>query len=319
MIILTGGAGFIGSNVLAALNAAGRRDVLVVDSLGTGDKWKNLVGRSFLDIVSKQEFRDRMALEEFDGVEAVIHMGACSATTERNADYLLDNNFRYSVDVAEFAMTVGARFIYASSAATYGNGSRGYSDNTTDLQPLNMYGYSKHLFDDWIRRNGYEQNCVGLKFFNVFGPNEEHKADMRSMVSKSYRQIMQTGRVSLFRSSHPDYADGGQMRDFIYVKDCCSVILELLGNPSINGLYNLGTGVPRTWNDLVAAVFAALQVPCAIDYVDMPATLVGQYQNYTCASVDKLTSALPRATFTPLEDAIADYVSNYLSKEWSNL
>jgi ADP-L-glycero-D-manno-heptose 6-epimerase len=139
------------------------------------------------------------------------------------------------------------------------------------------------------------------------------------MVSKSYRQIMQTGRVSLFRSSHPDYADGGQMRDFIYVKDCCSVILELLGNPSINGLYNLGTGVPRTWNDLVAAVVAALQVPCAIDYVDMPATLVGQYQNYTCASVDKLTSALPRATFTPLEDAIADYVSNYLSKEWSNL
>jgi ADP-L-glycero-D-manno-heptose 6-epimerase len=320
MIILTGGAGFIGSCMLAALNASGIKNVLIVDSLGNGQKWKNLVGKTYIDIVSKQEFRAFMDAGAFDdNVEAIIHLGACSSTTETNADYLYDNNYQYSVDVAEFAFEKQARFIYASSAATYGDGARGYSDGTQDLRPLNMYGYSKHLFDQWIRLQGMESACVGLKFFNVFGPNEYHKGSMASLVSKAVGQIQQKGYVELFKSTDRTYPDGGQMRDFVYVKDVCRSMLQLLERPEVNGILNLGTGKARSWNDLMTAVFSAMGRPVDIRYIDMPAELSKQYQNYTQADMQTFTSKLPTISFGSLEESVADYVNGYLTCEWPYL
>jgi ADP-L-glycero-D-manno-heptose 6-epimerase len=316
MIVLTGGAGFIGSCLLATLNARGHEDVLIVDSLGSaGEKWKNLVGKTFIDIVSKEDFRDQMLVGDVGDVRALIHMGACSATTETDADYLYDNNTKYSIDVAEFAFERGARFIYASSAATYGNGSHGYADTTVDLEPMNMYGFSKHIFDLWVRRNGHADRCVGLKFFNVFGPNEYHKGAMSSMVYKAVQQIHETGSITLFKSNDAAFPDGGQMRDFIYVKDCCDVVMELLERPDVNGILNLGTGQARTWNDLAAAVFAAMGLEPNIRYVDMPEHLRGQYQNYTQADMTSLRSRIPSASFRSLEDSIADYVQRHLLAE----
>lgn len=320
MIILTGGAGFIGSCMLDALNKAGRHNVLIVDSLGTGQKWKNLIGKTYIEIVSKQDFRSMMNADAFDdAVEAVIHLGACSSTTETNADYLYDNNYLYSVEVAEFAAGKGTRLIYASSAATYGDGSVGYSDVTEDLRPLNMYGYSKHLFDQWVRLNGLDQVCVGLKFFNVFGPNEYHKGSMASLVSKAVGQIQQRGYVELFKSTDPTYPDGGQMRDFIYVKDVCSVMMALLERPEVNGILNLGTGKARSWNDLMTAVFLAMGRPVDIRYIDMPDDLARQYQNYTQADMSTLTSKLQDVQFSSLEDSVADYVNGYLTRGWPYL
>jgi len=316
MIVLTGGAGFIGSCLLATLNASGHKDVLIVDSLGSsGEKWKNLVGKTFIDIVSKEDFRDQMLVGDVGDVSAVIHMGACSATTETDADYLYDNNTKYSIDVAEFALERGARFIYASSAATYGNGERGYDDATVDLEPMNMYGFSKHLFDLWIRRNGHTDRCVGLKFFNVFGPNEYHKGSMSSMVYKAVNQINENGQIQLFKTNDPTFADGGQMRDFVYVKDCCTIVMDLLERPSVNGIFNVGTGTARTWNDLAMAVFAAIGREPNISYVDMPEHLRGQYQNYTQADMSSLRACLPSASFRSLEDSIADYVQRHLLQE----
>lgn len=312
MIILTGGAGFIGSCFLATLNAVGREDVLIVDSLGNGEKWKNLARHTYTDIVSKDDFRDMMALGDITDVEAVIHLGACSSTTETDADYLYDNNYRYSIDVAEFAFDCGARFIYASSAATYGNGSHGYSDLESDLQPLNMYGYSKHLFDLWIRKNGHDQKCVGLKFFNVFGPNEYHKDSMSSLVWKAFTQIGDTGKMKLFSSNHPDYQDGCQLRDFVYVKDVCQVMLQLMNSPNINGIFNLGTGKARSWNELVTAVYTAMNVTPKIEYIPMPDELASQYQNFTQADMGALSKALPDLTFGSLESSVKDYVCGHL-------
>lgn len=316
MIVLTGGAGFIGSCILSALNASGRDDVLIVDSLRSGEKWKNLVDHTYLDIVSKEDFREQMMLNEVDEIDAVIHMGACSTTTERDADYLYDNNYRYSCEIADFAIERNARFIYASSAATYGDGARGYDDATRDLRPLNMYGYSKHLFDEWVWDQGLEERVVGLKLFNVFGPNEYHKGDQASMVSKAYRQARDTGAVQLFKTNHPDYVDGGQMRDFIYVKDVVNVVLQLLENTDVNGIFNLGTGQARSWNELAAAVFSALKREPNIDYIDMPDSIAGQYQNFTQAEMSRLKGALPGITFTSLEDSVADYVTSHLDTEW---
>lgn len=319
MIVLTGGAGFIGSCFLASLNAAGREDVLIVDSLGTGNKWKNLVDRTFIGIVGKEEFRDMMAVGDVEDVEAVVHMGACSSTTEADADYLYDNNYLYSIDVAEFAIERGARFIYASSAATYGSGSRGYADTSTDLRPLNMYGYSKHLFDRWIREQNLTESCVGLKFFNVFGPNEYHKGSMSSMVFKAVSQIQSSGSVSLFKSVDPAYEDGGQMRDFVYVKDVCKVMMTLLERPDVNGIMNLGTGVARTWNDLMTAVFTAMGRKPNIVYTDMPEDLAKQYQNFTLADMSTMQRSLPDVQFGSLESTVADYVQEHLLKDWPYL
>lgn len=319
MIVLTGGAGFIGSCFLASLNAAGREDVLIVDSLGTGNKWKNLVDRTFIGIVGKEEFRDMMAVGDVEDVEAVVHMGACSSTTEADADYLYDNNYLYSIDVAEFAIERGARFIYASSAATYGSGTRGYADTSTDLRPLNMYGYSKHLFDRWIREQNLTESCVGLKFFNVFGPNEYHKGSMSSMVFKAVSQIQSSGSVSLFKSVDPAYEDGGQMRDFVYVKDVCKVMMTLLERPDVNGIMNLGTGVARTWNDLMTAVFTAMGREPNIVYTDMPEDLAKQYQNFTLADMSTMQRSLPDVQFGSLESTVADYVQEHLLKDWPYL
>ncbi|MBI2793964.1 MAG: ADP-glyceromanno-heptose 6-epimerase [Ignavibacteria bacterium] len=316
MIVLTGGAGFIGSCMLATLNASGYTDVLIVDSLRSGDKWKNLVGHSFLDIVSKENFREMMMTGVDEGIETLIHFGACSTTTERDADYLYDNNTRYSQEVAEFAFRQGARLIYASSAATYGDGSKGYSDDERLLLPLNMYGYSKYLFDEWVRSNGYDGSCVGLKFFNVYGPNEYHKIDQASMIYKAVQQIAQTGSVKLFASNDPQYPDGGQMRDFIYVKDACKVVMWLMKSPQINGIFNFGSGTARTWNDAARAVFAAMELEPHIEYIEMPKELKLQYQNFTQAQMSKLRNYIPTMSFSTLEEGVADYVKNHLVQSW---
>jgi ADP-L-glycero-D-manno-heptose 6-epimerase len=316
MIVLTGGAGFIGSCMLATLNASGYTDVLIVDSLRSGDKWKNLVGHSFLDIVSKENFREMMTTGVDEGIETLIHFGACSTTTERDADYLFDNNTRYSQEVAEFAFRQGARLIYASSAATYGDGSKGYDDDERLLLPLNMYGYSKYLFDEWVRSKGYEVSCVGLKFFNVYGPNEYHKMDQASMIYKAVQQITQTGRVKLFMSNDPQYPDGGQMRDFIYVKDACNVVMWLMKSPQVNGIFNLGSGTARTWNDAARSVFAAMALEPHIEYIEMPAELKQQYQNFTQAKMSKLRNYIPAMSFSTLEEGVSDYVKNHLVQSW---
>lgn len=318
MIILTGGAGFIGSALLRGLNDRGQYDVVVVDHLGESEKWKNLVGKRYLDYLHKDQFLEQLlggAFGEGKEVQAVIHLGACSATTEKDADYLWRNNFKYSQVLASWCLEKGVRFIYASSAATYGDGANGFLDDDaalTALRPLNMYGYSKHAFDLWALEEGVLASMVGLKFFNVFGPNEAHKGDMRSLVDKAVAQIQATGRLQLFKSHRPDFKDGEQSRDFVYVKDVVAVLLKLLDQPQVNGLFNLGSGSARTWNDLAGAVFKALGKTAAIDYIDMPEVLRGKYQYHTRAEMGKLRQALGLLPLRSLEDAVADYVLQHI-------
>jgi ADP-L-glycero-D-manno-heptose 6-epimerase len=320
LIIVTGGAGFIGSNIVEALNEAGESRILIVDRLGQTEKWKNLVGLKFLDYEHKDRFLGRLEQGRWvQDVRAVFHMGACSSTTELDADYLMENNYGFSRRLAEvLAPRPGIRFIYASSAATYGDGSSGYSDDhrgSDKLVPLNMYGYSKHCFDLWALRTGFLDHAVGIKYFNVFGPNEYHKADMRSVVIRAYLQIKQTGMVKLFKSYRPDYRDGEQKRDFIYVKDAVKVTVGFLERPQSNGLFNAGTGLPRTFRDLASAVFAALAIEPRIDYIDMPEGLEKRYQYYTAAELDKLRLSGYSNEFMSLEDSIRDYVLSYLEKD----
>jgi ADP-L-glycero-D-manno-heptose 6-epimerase len=316
MIVVTGGAGFIGSAFVAKLNTEGIEDIIIVDELGTDEKWKNLVKRRYTDYLHKDAF---LSLVEADlvpfPVEAVIHMGACSSTTERDADYLMENNFHYTCYLAEWALAKRSRFIYASSAATYGDGAQGFSDDddtTRILRPINMYGYSKQLFDLKVLHEQIADQVAGIKFFNVFGPNEYHKGDMASVIFKAFHQIRDTGRVRLFKSYKPEFGDGGQMRDFVYVKDCVEVLWWLLNNKDANGIFNVGTGRARTWNDLIGAVFSAMDRPTDIEYIEMPEAIREQYQYFTEAKMDKLhTSGCP-AQFRPLEEAVADYVQGYL-------
>ncbi len=314
MIALTGGAGFIGSCMLKKLNDNGIYDIVVVDRLGSGEKWKNLAGKRFNDFVHKDVFRERIQEGWYkDSIEAIFHFGACSDTTEKDADYLIDNNFSYSRELAEYALKYKTRFIYASSAATYGDGSMGYGDNSFyDLYPMNCYGLSKQIFDIWVLDNGYDKVFTGIKFFNVFGPNEYHKGEMASMVYKSFLQIQKTGRVKLFRSNDEAYPDGGQKRDFIYVKDAVDVVWNMYKDKGFAGIYNLGTGLARTWNDLANAVFAAMNTDPVIEYIEMPEALAGQYQNYTKAEMVKLGRTNVPAEFQSLEDAVKDYVGSYL-------
>jgi len=330
MIIVTGGAGFIGSALIAALNKRQITDILVVDHLGTDEKWKNLRNLSFADYVEKDDFLEMVIENKLSGhIEAVFHLGACSSTTETNASYLIKNNYEYSKLLAQWVQHRqggNIRFIYASSAATYGDGSAGFSDDEErieNLKPLNMYGYSKQLFDLWARRTGLLKKIVGLKYFNVFGPNEYHKADMRSFVLKAFEQInapvlscesKNGGKVRLFKSYNSEYADGEQVRDFVYVKDAVDMTLFFLDNPKIAGLYNIGAGSARSWNDLVKAVFAAMGKKPNIEYIEMPESIRNQYQYYTCADITKLHKAGYKKQITPLEDAIKDYVRNYLAK-----
>ncbi len=316
MIIVTGGAGFIGSAFVWRLNREGIRDIIIVDQLGTDDKWKNLVGLTFTDYIHKNEFIEMVIADEVPfEVSSVVHMGACSSTTERDADYLWENNYLYSRKVADWALRHNARFIYASSAATYGDGSSGFSDDheiISRLKPSNMYGYSKQVFDLWVLKNKLENKMAGIKFFNVYGPNEYHKGDMVSVIYKAFHQIQETGKVCLFKSYKKEYPNGGQMRDFIYVKDCVNVMWWLLENPSVNGIYNLGTGRARTWNDLIAAVFSSMGRKTNIQYIEMPESLRNQYQYFTQAQMDKLKKTGCHVNFSSLEDSVRDYVTNYL-------
>ncbi len=318
-IIVTGGAGFIGANIVRKLNARGCDDVIVVDRLRDADKWRNLLGLRVEDYLDKDDFRDRVLMDDVPGrPAAVIHMGACSATTETDADYLADNNYRYTRDLCEWCLANDVRFVYASSAATYGDGVLGYSDDdalTPDLRPLNMYGFSKHMFDLWALRTGVLDRVAGLKYFNVYGPREDHKGDMRSVVHKAFGQIGETGRVGLFKSYRPEYPDGGQVRDFVYVKDAVDLTLHLVEHADVNGLFNCGTGEARTWNDLVTAVFAALDREPAIDYIEMPDHLRDRYQYHTQADLAKLRAAGYDKAFTPLEDGVADYVRTWLAAD----
>ena len=318
-ILVTGGAGFIGSALVAALNQRGISEIVITDLLGSDEKWRNLTPLKFADYLEADDFRKRIgqnqaALGDFS---AVFHLGACSATTEMNASYLIDNNFNVTKELAAWSLAKNIRFIYASSAATYGDGAQGMDDqdpNLGRLRPLNMYGYSKHLFDQHAQRKGWLDRIVGVKYFNVFGPNEDHKGDMRSLVNKAYEQIRTTGRVGLFKSYHPDFKDGEQMRDFLYVKDAVEMTLHFAESATTaGGLFNLGSGDANTWLKLTRAIFSALNLPPQIDFIEMPEVLKGRYQYYTKADITKLRTTGYRRTMTPLEDAIRDYVQNYLA------
>lgn len=316
--IVTGGAGFIGSNIVAALNDRGDDNILVVDDLASDEKWKNLVGLKYDDYMDHVSFRKAVQENKLGNISAIFHMGACSATTERNAAYLADNNYRVTRELCEWSLASGARFIYASSGATYGDGSLGYSDDdadTPELAPLNMYGYSKHMFDLWALRHKLLDKIVGVKFFNVYGPREDHKGDMRSVVHKAYGQICETGKVKLFKSYHPDYRDGEQVRDFVYVKDAVNVCLYFDRHREVSGIYNVGTGGCRTWLDLARAVFVAMGREPVIEFIEMPEHLRGKYQYHTEAAIGKLRAAGYTEPFTSLEDGVKDYVESWLTRQ----
>jgi ADP-L-glycero-D-manno-heptose 6-epimerase len=316
-IIVTGAAGFIGRNLVAELNARGYTDLLLVDQLGQDDKWKNLRGLKFEDLVSPDELLALIARNALSNIEALFHLGACSATTEKDADFLLNNNYHYSRTVCEWSLRNQVRFVYASSAATYGDGSRGYRDDEASLDsliPLNMYGYSKHMFDLWARNHRLFRLIVGLKYFNVYGPYEDHKGDMRSMVSKAYEQIRQDGCVRLFKSYSADYADGEQKRDFIYVRDAVAITLHFLENQAVGGLFNCGNGTARTWKDLALAAFVSMGIEPKIEFIDMPEMLQGKYQYFTQAPMDKLVQIGYTRPFTSLEAGVRDYLGIYPGK-----
>ncbi len=321
LIIITGALGFIGSGVVQYLNQKGYKNLILVDDIETTDKWKNVVGKDFFEIVSRYEIFHFLQGREKE-IEAIIHLGACSDTMETDGDYLMENNYRFSIALAEFALKNQIRFIYASSAATYGSGELGYLDRhdlLKDLKPLNCYAFSKHIFDLWAHNQNVLNHMVGLKYFNVFGPNESHKGKMASMVYHLYHQIKSTHKAQLFASNDPkNFKDGEQVRDFIYVKDVARITCDFLEN-ELNGIYNMGTGQPRTWNELTKVVFNSMGIKPNIEYIPMPEDLSKTYQNYTAADMSKYQNALqahqlPPFYFTPLEDAIKEYVQHYLIK-----
>ncbi|MBM3555491.1 MAG: ADP-glyceromanno-heptose 6-epimerase [Alphaproteobacteria bacterium] len=326
MIVVTGGAGFIGSNVVAALKASREwkdQDIVVCDSFGKDDKWRNLAKHEIADVVAPEAYFQTMT-PLAPSVSAVIHMGAISSTTERDVDLILNSNFRFSLDLWTWCARHGVRLIYASSAATYGDGAQGFKADLDPaalarLNPLNAYGWSKHLFDRRVARlsrGGRKPlQWAGLKFFNVFGPNEYHKGEMRSLIAKSYPRAKAGEAVRLFKSHDPRYADGGQLRDFVYVKDAVDVILWLLDNSDVNGLFNVGTGKARSFADLIGAMYRAMNLAPKIDYVDMPMEIRNQYQYFTEADMSGLRQAGYRKPFTAIEDAVADYVTGYLAKD----
>jgi len=317
MIIVTGSAGFIGRNIVAALNGRGHRNIVLIDDLGLTDKWRNLRGLEFSRIIPIDALHGFLAEQSAADVRAIIHMGASSATTERDADYLLSNNYRYTVDLCTWALANNVRMIYASSAATYGDGALGYSDDDTvtpQLRPLNMYGFSKQLVDMWALRSGLLDQLVGLKFFNVYGPYEEHKDDMRSLVSKAYVEVRETGRMRLFKSYREEYRDGEQRRDFVYVDDVVDVVLYFLDNPDKNGLFNCGTSVATSWLDLAHALFETMGVKPDIEFIDMPEAIRDRYQYFTEADGSKLRAAGYPGEFKNVQAGVANYVESFLSR-----
>jgi len=313
-LLVTGGAGFIGSALIAELNRRGYDNIIVSDLLGADEKWKNLRALRYVHYIEADQLLDQL-YSELDNVSCVFHLGACSATTETDCSYLIRNNYEFTRKLAEWCILGNRRFVYASSAATYGDGTAGMIDGTSKIQeyrPLNMYGYSKHMFDLYAHKRGYLNTIVGVKYFNVYGPNEQHKGAMRSVVHKAYEQIKETGRVKLFKSERSDYKDGCQMRDFFYVKDAVDATLHLAQSPGANGLYNLGSGTASTWLDLVSPIFAELGLDACIDFIDLPAELRGKYQYYTCADVTRLLESGWAGVKYPLDSAVRDYVKNYL-------
>ena len=316
--IVTGGAGLIGSNLIEALNSRGFSDILVTDHLNHPLKEKNLARLRFSRYLDRDAFRAARRAGELAPAATLFHLGACSSTTETNQAYLDDNNTGYTRELCAWCLANGTRFIYASSAATYGDGEKGYCDDvavTPTLQPLNLYGWSKQKFDLIALERGWLKRVVGLKYFNVFGPGEGHKGEMRSVVHKAFHQIREKGSFSLFRSHRPDYTDGGQVRDFVYVKDAAAVTLFFHDHPEVSGLFNCGTGHARSWLDLLNAVYAAMGREPVIAFTDMPAHLRDKYQYFTEADTRKLRASGCAHAFTPLEDAVRDYVQGYLEKE----
>jgi ADP-L-glycero-D-manno-heptose-6-epimerase len=314
-IIVTGGAGFIGSCIVRTLNDMGIADIIIVDNINTTEKWLNIRNKTFSDYIHKGELTQK--LDSFEGITHVIHMGACSSTVERDFDYLYKNNYEYSKTLWKYCADKKISFIYASSAATYGDGEEGFDDKTDirRLNPLNRYGYSKQLFDLWVEMQyTFPAQYAGLKFFNVYGPNEYAKGSMASMVFHGFNQIRETGKIKLYKSYLDSYADGDQCRDFIYVKDLCKVVKFLIENPHINGLYNLGTGRAESFNTLAIDIFYSLDLSPKIEYIDMPDILKSKYQYYTKAEVSKLKKAGYEKEFYSLNAGIRDYVQNYLSK-----
>lgn len=309
-IALTGAAGFIGSCLLWKLNEQGYDTIFTVDRLDTTDKWRNLVGKRFADYFDADDFIDMVEEGVFDDLDVIIHMGACTSTTLDDSYYYMKNNYEYTKRLAIFAEKKNVRFLYASSAATYGDGSRGFSDDdaaTPELQPLNMYGYSKHLFDLWVLHNNLQKKFTGFKFFNVFGPNEYHKGDMMSLICKRFESVRRDKKIGLFKSCRNDYGDGEQKRDFIYVKDAVKIVDFFMQNPDKTGIYNVGTGRAHSWNDVARGMFAVLDLPVNIEYIEMPEALKDKYQYFTEADTTKLRAAGCTPDFYPLEDAIREY------------
>jgi len=324
MIVVTGGAGFIGSNLLAALEESGRHDLVVCDRLGHGDKWRNLAKRELAAIVPPDRLMAFLG-DQPSGrpIEAIFHLGAISSTTEPDADLVVQSNFTLTIQLWDWCAERGVTFIYASSAATYGAGEAGFDDDGSvaglaSLRPLNAYGWSKHLVDRRIARLIEDDaprppHWAGLKFFNVYGPNEGHKGDMMSLVAKLFPRVRAGEKARLFRSHNPAYPDGGQLRDFIYVRDCVDALIWLYEHPDVNGLFNIGTGKARRFTDLAAATFRAAGRAPVYEFIDTPVEIRDKYQYFTEARMDRLRAAGYDKTFTALEDGVADYVTNFLA------
>lgn len=318
-ILVTGGAGFIGSCIIRALNDKGMDDIIVADNIASTDKWLNLRNKKYREYIHKSDLQEK--LPGISDVTAVIHMGAQSSTTERDFDYLWKNNFDYTRHLWNYCADKGIPFVYASSAATYGDGSKGFDDKSDidELRPLNAYGYSKQLFDQWVKHQAkvFPPQHVGLKFFNVFGPNEYFKGSMASMVFHGYGQMVSDGEIRLFKSCNPEYEDGEQLRDFVYVKDICKVILWLLEHNEVSGLFNVGTGCAHSFKELAEATFEAVDKEPNIVYIDMPEHLRDKYQYYTKAEMTKLNDAGYNEPFSTLKEAVRDYVTNHLCQGYA--
>jgi ADP-L-glycero-D-manno-heptose 6-epimerase len=315
-VLVTGAAGFIGSVLVWELNRRGCKQVLITDFPAGGDKSANLAALRYTEFIDASDLHACLASGSLGKLDCIFHLGACSSTTETNEQYLRENNFEYSRTLAEWALAAGVRFVYASSAATYGDGSAGMDDSDLRqmqrLKPLNLYGLSKQWMDLHALKEGWLDRIVGLKYFNVFGPNENHKGEMRSVVCKSYGDVLTTGVIRLFKSYRTEYHDGEQRRDFLYVKDAVAMTLHLAENPAANGIFNIGSGQSRSWNDLALAVFSALGREPHIEYIEMPEAIRDKYQYFTQANIGKLLATGYDECITSLEDAVRDYVVNYL-------
>lgn len=316
-IVVTGGAGFIGSCIVRKLNDMGIEDIYIVDNVNTSEKWMNLRNKKYIRYFHKDEFLGE--LPSLSGITHIIHMGACSATTELDFDYLYKNNYLYSIALWEYCAKKQISFLYASSAATYGGGEEGFDDkmDINRLMPLNRYGYSKQIFDQWAEKQTERPSqVIGMKFFNVYGPNEYAKGRMASMIYHGYKQVKETNCIKLFKSHKEGYEDGGQLRDFVYVKDICDVIAYFIEHPQINGLFNLGTGHAESFRVLAESVFEALGLTPNIEYIPMPEDLRGKYQYFTEADMTKLHDTGYDRQFYDLKSGAIDYVQNYLDKEF---